>query len=75
MDGGRHLDRDETISRKQIILTAFVNDAKISISLRLRVGYDDVNLVPFQRGLVSRIVNAHPEMTIGRAPARPLVIR
>jgi hypothetical protein len=44
-DSRGHLDRDEAILREQIVLFAFIDDAKITITLRLDIRQDGVDLV------------------------------
>ena len=58
LDRRRDLDRDKAFRREQVVLTAFVHDAKVSIALGVLVWKDNVNLVALERGLVSVVVDA-----------------
>jgi hypothetical protein len=62
LDGCRHVDGDETTSRKQIVLAALVDNAKVPLALGVLVGNDDVDLVALERCLVPGIVDADSEV-------------
>ena len=52
LDGRGHVDRDESIGGEQIVLAAFIDDTKITVTLRVLVRDKRVNLVAFERRLV-----------------------
>ena len=66
LDGCRHVDGDETTSRKQIVLAALVDNAKVPLALGVLVGNDDLDLVALERRLVPDIVDADSEVAASR---------
>jgi Phage integrase family len=62
-DRCRHLDCDKAIGGEQIVLTALVDHAKITIPFSLVIGQDGVDLVALEGYLVSLVANTD------RAPA------
>lgn len=57
--GMRDLDRNEPRGGVEVIFSALVNNAHISITLCLLVRHNAVNLVQFERSRVFGIVDAH----------------
>jgi hypothetical protein len=59
LDRRRAVDRDEAIRGEQVVLTALVDDAKVSIVRGVLVRKDDGDLVAHEGGLVSVVVDAN----------------
>ena len=62
LDGCRHVDGDETTSRKQVVLAALVDNAKVPSLSSILVGNNDINLVSLEQRLVPVIVDADSEV-------------
>jgi hypothetical protein len=57
---------NETISGKQVVLAALVDNTKVPVNLGVLVRKDDVDFVAFKRGLVPIVLDADRELAAGQ---------